>query len=635
MFLKNSLKWLRPRLARNFCSKIEGVFTRENIRNIGIIAHVDHGKTTLVDCILKEAGLGVESERVMDKNELEKEKGITILAKVTGLQYQDKYINIVDTPGHQDFGGEVERVMNMIDGVCLVICACEGPMQQTKYVLKKAIQSNVKPIVVINKVDREAARVQEVENEIFELFIELDSEEKFMNYPVFYASAKNGWAVSKKEDIHNKEKRQSVGIILDEIIKEIPCPHVENNEGTFKMLVSQIDHHKYFGRMLRGKILSGGVKVGDELFSYNQEKQLVESFKVSKIYKPYQMDNVEIPEAKSGDIVGLTGMDKSRINHTLSNKDEKIVIPAVKVDPPTLMVEVTASMSPQAGKEGVKSSFNDLVDVFKKEEDQDISLRCTFTTNSIIVEGRGDLHIGVLLERLRRNGYEFEVSCPMVITKTENGKVLDPLELVTIELEDKYINQMVERIMSRGGTVLDITYNEGLGKQVIRCEMFSKGLIGFRVEINNMTSNSSTYKSEVIRYEQCTADLERQPKGAIISTADGKTTAYGLRDLEKLGPLFVKNGQQVYEGMVIGESSKDQDWDVNPVKLKELTNIRTHEKDEKIRLMPPREFNIEEAITYIREDELVDVSPTGIKMRKKVRSRDERRVLKRKEKKST
>ena len=502
------------------------------------------------------------------------------------MSYNDHYINIVDTPGHADFGGEVERIMNMVDGVCLVVCACEGPMAQTKYVLKKAIQSGVKPMVIINKVDREGQRVKEVESELFDLFIELDEEEKFVNYPVYHASAKAGWAVKagEKFNVHS-----GVSCILDGMIEHIAPPKVDNSTDKFSMLVSQIDHHPYFGRILRGKIISGEVKVGDFVDSVNQDSQFV-----------------EVPEAKTGDIIGITGMVSSRIGDTLSTKGYGRVIPAVKVDPPMIMVEVTASNSPLAGQQGAINSFNDIVNILKKEADSDIALSCRFEATSVFVSGRGDLHLGVLFERLRRNGFEMEISAPMIITKKENGKVLDPLEQVTLEVDEKYVPQLMERILNRAGTVTEVlTDPNNPVKQTIVAEVFSKGLIGFRVEVANATNNTALYKSSFLRYDVCTTEPDRQPKGAIVSTADGKTSLYGLRDVEKLGNLFVKGGQNVYEGMIIGESGKELDWDVNPTKVKELTNIRTHEKDEKIRLTPPREFSIEEAICYIRGKHVV------------------------------
>jgi GTP-binding protein len=523
---------------------------------------------------------------------------LTNRAKVTGFSYKDHYINIVDTPGHADFGGEVERIMNMVDGVCLVVCACEGPMAQTKYVLKKAIQSGVKPMVIINKVDREGQRVKEVESELFDLFIELDENEQFVNYPVYHASAKAGWAVKAGEKF---DPTAGVGTILDGIIEHISPPKVDTTTEKFSMLVSQIDYHPYFGRILRGKILSGEVKVGDVVDSVNQDQQTVEQFKVTKIYKPHYMENVEVPEAKTGDIIGITGMISSRIGDTLSTKGFGRVIPAVKIDPPMIMVEVTASNSPLAGQPGAISSFNDIVGILRKEADSDIALSCRFEATSVFVSGRGDLHLGVLFERLRRGGYEMEISAPMIITKKENGKVLDPLEQVTLEVDEKYVPQLMERILNRAGTVTEVmTDSNNPTKQMIIAEVFSKGLIGFRVEVANATNNTALYKSQFLRYDLCTSEPERQPKGAIVSTADGKTSLYGLRDVEKLGSLFVKGSQQVYEGMIIGESGKELDWDVNPTKLKELTNIRTHEKDEKVRLIPPREFSIEEAICYIR-----------------------------------
>jgi len=612
-------------------SDVLNVLNSESVnyfRNIAIIAHVDHGKTTLVDALIRHSGAG-NTGQTMDSNQLEQEKGITILSKCTGVTFKGHKINIVDTPGHHDFGGEVERIMSMVDGVALVVCAVEGPMTQTKFVLGKALKQNLKPIVVINKVDRPGSRVKEVENEIFDLFCSMDCSDEILDYPLFHASAKGGWAAKSGED------RKDITSILDAVIDYIPPPKV-NTSSDFTMLVSQTESNPYFGKMLIGRINSGTVKVGDKLSAVDPKGDIVEVNKVFKIIRRYGMSHVEMPKAVAGDIVSIAGLGNGTVTHTLNNFGKNVVIPSIPIDPPMLSIEVSVNTSPLAGKEGSKLTASALKERLGKESENDVALRVNAgdekggarKDTNIEVQGRGDLHLGVLMEKLRREGYEMSITPPKVVLKTEGKKILEPIEKLIIEVGHEYSAAIIENVISRKGT-LENCEEINTEKQKITFHIPTRGLLGLRSELLNDTKGTAVVITEFLEYQEHKGALKKTRKGAIISPTDGVCTAYGIKELEVHGSMFVKPGTKVYNGMVIGEHLKEDDIDLNPTKEKKLTNIRSVNAEEKVILHAPRVFTLEEAIPYVRDDELIEVTPENIRIRKKELDPSQRKKLRR------
>eukprot|EP00347_Sterkiella_histriomuscorum_P012488 403368384 len=605
----------------------------KKIRNLAIIAHVDHGKTTLVDCLLKQTGISFSDERAMDSNDIEKERGITILAKCTSVVHKDFKLNIVDTPGHQDFGGEVERIMTMVDGVCLVVCATEGPMPQTKFVLKKALSHGLKPIVVINKVDRDSARVQEVENEIFDLFCLLEATDEQLDYPVIYASARSGWAVNNMT-----KKRENVKDLFESIVSYIPHPKVDQ-QGELKMLITQTESNRYFGRMLIGRIHQGQMTLGDKISAVDSTGKIVETSKVIKIIKKFGMNQVELNTAFAGDIVSVAGFMNGTVNHTVNAAGKTHVIPSTPIDPPMIKLQVTFNDSPLKGQEGDKCTINQIRERILKEAEDDVSLRVsTFVVGGERVEiaGRGDLHLGVLIEKMRREGFELAVTPPEVVMQPDPKdpkKQLEPYEEVQIDTDLEYVSLLIDKINGRKGILLSAD-DQPDGRQMLKFKVPSRGLLGFRTELVNDTRGTALMRSQFLEYDEYCGSIKKNPKGAIISMAQGNTTAYALRDVEEKGTLFVGPNTPVYPGMVIGEYVlEDSDMEMNPTKLKKLTNIRTVGSEEQIKLQPPRLFTLEEAVTYIREDELVEVTPKWIRIRKRILDAQERKKSKRDQKK--
>jgi GTP-binding protein len=581
-------------------------------RNIAIIAHVDHGKTTLVDSLLRQSGAGKDGQ-TMDSNQLEKEKGITILSKCTGVTYKGFKINIVDTPGHHDFGGEVERIMSMVDGVALIICAVEGPMSQTKFVLQKALKQNLKPIVIINKVDRKGARVKEVENEVFDLFCNLSSNDNVLDYPVFYASGRDGWAVKNMDD-----EKKDVKCIFDGILEHIPPPKVDTT-GNFTMLVSQTESNSFFGKMLIGRITSGQVKVKDPIFAIDLKGQIVEHGRVFKIIRRYGMAQVEMAKAVAGDIVSIAGLTKATVTNTLNEPGKSVVIPSIPIDPPMLSIFINANNSPLVGREGDKISVTGLRDRLLKEAENDVALRVLTSENKdggIELQGRGDLHLGILIENMRREGFEMSVTPPSVMMKKNaKGQVLEPIEEVTIEINYDHSATIIDKIQNRKG-VLNNCVEIDKDRQRMTFHVPTRALLGFRAELLHDTKGTASIQTQFLEYQDFKGPLKKQQKGAIISIADGKCPAYGLKEVENKGTLFIKTGQQVYNGMVIGEHKNDDDVELNPTKEKKLTNVRSTGADEKIVLTPPRVFTLEDAISYVRDDEIIEVTPQNIRIRK-------------------
>ncbi len=594
-------------------------------RNIAIIAHVDHGKTTLVDCLLKQAGVSFSNERAMDSNELEQERGITILSKCTGISYSGYKINIVDTPGHQDFGGEVERIMNMVDGVILVVCAAEGPMPQTRFVLRKALARGLKPIVVINKVDREAARVIDVENDILDLFCNLNANEDQLDYALLFASARNGWAVKNMKD-----SRTSVKALLDAIIEKIPHPKVDT-EKEFSMLVSHTESNPFVGNMLIGRIASGKVNVGDRIQAVDQKGVKMEANKVHKIIRRFGVHQIELQTAVAGDIISIAGFEKATVTHTMNNLQNNQVIPSVPIDPPMISMTVKPNDSPYHGKEGDKFTYLQLKERLLRESENDVSLRVDFDQrqkDSIFVFGRGDLHLGILVEKMRREGYEMSLTPPQVIYKTENGKKMEPIEEITVELDSDHVNILMDNVQNRKGV---ITNSDPLpeGKSKVVFEAPSRGLFGFRPFMIALTKGHVVIISKLKGYEEHKGPIKKSSKGAILSCHQGKTTTFALKDVESHGSLYVGTGTDVYAGMIIGEMNKEGEVEMNPCKEKQLTNVRSVSKDENIKLAPARIPSLEDCMVSLRSDELLEVTPKNIRIRKKVLDSAARRKVKR------
>ncbi|KAL9648110.1 hypothetical protein ABK040_007475 [Willaertia magna] len=610
----------------------KGFVEVKNIRNLAIIAHVDTGKTTIIDCLLKQTGTVKDDaeERTMDNLALEKERGITIMAKLTSVQYKGEYIiNIVDTPGHADFSGEVERVMSMVDGVCLLVDATEGVMTQTKYVLSKALEHGLKPIVIFNKSDRETARIGgEVENEVYDLFIDLGANDEQLDFPILYASAKNGWAVDNFE----KDERKNMAPIFEAIIKHIPCPKVKpSTNSPFQMLVSTVDYDKIFGRIVTGKVYGGSVKPNDRVKVLDRTGKVLEEGKVLQVMQRIGMQRTPVKRAYSGGIVSLAGLSKAGVTDTIGDsKQINEALPAKPVDPPILSVMFLVNDSPLAGKEGKLCSATQLRARLLKEAEMNVSLTITSVGDAFEIMGRGEMQLAVLIENMRREGYEFQVSPPKVIFQTgQSGEQLEPIEEVIITVESAFAGQVMDKLTKRKGEMIDYKADGNRVKLVYRIP--TRGLIGYQAEFRTDTSGSGILNHVFHSYEPHKGPIDKTRKGVIVALEGGKTTNYALGPLEARGELFVPAGVDCYEGMIIGEHSRDADIEVNATKEKHLTNMRAAGKEDAIRLAPPRPFQLEEVLTYIEQDELVEVTPKSIRLRKKVLSAQDRKILRRKE----
>nr|KAJ3420756.1 hypothetical protein HK105_005288 [Polyrhizophydium stewartii] len=616
--------------ARNFTATAAtraGTPELERIRNLAIIAHVDHGKTSLVDQLLRQSGAAEvqQHSRVMDSNVLEKERGITILSKSTAVSYAGHRINIVDTPGHADFGGEVERVLSMVDGVCLVICATEGPMTQTKFVLSKALQRGLKPIVVLNKVDRPTARVAAVEEEILELFINLDASEAQLEYPIVYASAKEGWATMSLD-----EKSDSILPLLDKIVAELPSPKVDRT-APFSLLVTQIEDDAYVGKCYLGKVQSGVIRVGDTIKSLDTDGKLVAEGKCSKIIQRSGLEQVAIDEAAAGDIVSLAGLENTRVNHTICAAGVTKALPFVPVDPPTIAMTFYVNDSPLGGKEGTLLTSQVIRDRLLKESETNVSLQITEVGEAFEVKGRGELQIGILIETMRREGFELSVSPPRVVYKVEGtGRdrvIYEPYEEVTLDVNEEFTGVVIEKMNRNKGEMKSFTPTGDRARLVYKVP--TRGLLGYPAEFKNDTRGQGVLNSMFIGYEPYSGPLDKTRKGSIISTASGETTAYALAGIEPRGKLFVTPGAKVYPGMIVGEHSRENDLEVNPVKAKQLTNFRVAGKEEAIKLTPVEKFNLERMISYIQEDEVIEITPTTLRIRKKELDSNKRKNMNR------
>ena len=598
---------------------------KNNIRNIAIIAHVDHGKTTLVDGLLKTSGIFRENQevedRIMDSNDIEKERGITILSKNTAIEYKDYKINIIDTPGHADFGGEVERVLMMANGVVLVVDAFEGPMPQTKFVLKKAFELNLPTIVCINKIDREEARPDEVVDEILDLFIQLNAGEEYLDSPFIYASAREGYATKDPN-----EKYTDMTPLLDTIIDYIPAPEGDIDEP-FKLLISTTDYSEYIGRIGIGKLESGSIKVNDtaHIVNYN-DKSVDKKITITKIYEFQGLNRVEVNESTVGNIVAVTGVEGINIGDTICSEEDVRPLPFVKISEPTLSMNFIVNNSPFAGREGKYVTSRQIRNRLYKELETDVSLRVedTDSTDSFRVSGRGELHLSVLIENLRREDYEFQVSKPEVLyKKDDDGKLLEPIETVVIDVDEEFVGTIIEKLGQRKAELKDMKPSQG-GYTRLVFEIPTRGLIGYRQEFISDTKGSGVINSEFKEYARFKGEIPRRSTGSLISYETGTATAYGLNAAQSRGVLFIKPGEEVYEGMVIGSNPKGLDIEVNVCKKKAQTNIRSSAADEALKLSPPKIMSLEELLEFIEEDELVEITPKNFRLRKKILNSEKR-----------
>ncbi len=595
---------------------------REDIRNIAIIAHVDHGKTTLVDGMLRQSGIFRENEqvqeRVMDSNDLERERGITILAKNTAVNYKGIKINIVDTPGHADFGGEVERVLKMVDGVLLLVDAFEGPMPQTRFVLRKALQLNLKPIVVVNKIDRPEARPVEVVDEVLELFIELGADDDQLEFPVVYASSREGFAIINLED-----ERQDLEPLLKTIIEKVPTPHGSFDEP-LQLLVSNIDYDGYVGRIAIGKIDRGQIKLGQQAVVCKKEGTLA-NVKVSRLYKFEGLKRVEAEDAALGDIVAVSGVGDINIGETICDAESPDPLPFVNIDEPTINMTFSVNNSPFAGREGTYVTSRHLRDRLFKELETNVSLRVeeTESPDSFKVSGRGELHLSILIETMRRQGYEFQVSKPKVIFKEIDALVYEPIEMLMIDVPEEFMGVVMEKLGVRKAEMINM-HSATEGYMRLEFKIPARGLIGYRSEFLTDTKGNGIMNHIFHGHEPYKGDISSRQRGSLVAWEDGEAVTYGLYNAQERGSLFISPGTRVYEGMVVGENARNEDIVVNVCKKKHVTNMRASGSDEALRLTPIRVLSLEQALEFIADDELVEITPKSIRLRKRILDSEQR-----------
>jgi GTP-binding protein len=598
------------------------VEARQLIRNIAIIAHVDHGKTTLVDAMLKQSGLFRSNEatveRMMDSMDLERERGITIMAKNASVHYAGVKINIVDTPGHSDFGGEVERVLKMVDGVMLLVDASEGPLPQTRYVLSKALALELPAIVVINKIDRQDARAEEVVSEVFDLFIDLDATEEQVDFPIIYTIARDGIAKGELAD-----ESSDLRPLFDEILRTIPPPAAPLEE-VLQILVANIDYNDYVGRLAIGRIFSGAVTVGDQIAICKLDGS-IEKTKVTKLYAFEGMKQPAIDRAETGEIVALAGIEDIYIGETVTSADDPRPLPRIVVDEPTIAMMFSVNTSPFSGRDGKFVTSRKIRERLDKETLANVAIRVdnTDAMDTFKVSGRGELQLAIIIEMMRREGYELQVSKPEVITRSENGKKLEPIELAVVDCPETFIGVVTEALGRRKGRMTKMV-NHGTGRVRLEFEVPSRGLIGFRSEFLTDTKGTGLLNTMFLRWDEWQGTISQRITGALVADRSGLATTYALFNLQERGELFVRPNTDVYEGMVIGENARDVDLDVNVVKEKKLTNMRASSADDAMRLVPFRELSLEQALEFIREDELVEVTPRFIRMRKKILASNQR-----------
>lgn len=593
---------------------------REDVRNIAIIAHVDHGKTTLVDELLKQSGIfrqnEVVQERVMDSNDLERERGITILSKNTSVHYNDIKINIVDTPGHADFGGEVERILTMVDGVLLLVDAFEGCMPQTRFVLKKALGLNKKVLVVVNKIDRPGARPDEVIDEVLDLFIELGANDDQLEFPVIYASAKDGYA-SADSSVREGDMRP----LFDAIIENIEAPSGDI-DAPLQVLFSSLDYDDYIGRIGVGRVERGHINRNDNVVLCKTDGS-TENVRISRLYQFEGLKRVEVESAAIGDIICVSGISDLNIGETICSPDCVEPLPFVKIDEPTISMNFMVNDSPFAGKEGKFVTSRNVRDRLFKEVETNVSMRVeeTESTDTFKVSGRGELHLSILIETMRRQGYEFQVSRPKVITKTENGVLMEPMELLIIEVPEEYVGSVMMKIGSRKGELENMGTRDG-GTTHLEFKIPARGLIGYRSEFMTDTNGNGIMNNLFAGYEPYKGEIETRERGSIVAHETGESTAYGLFNTQDRGRLFIGPGVPVYEGMIVGECAKNEDIVCNVCKSKHLTNTRASGSDDALHLVPHTELSLEQSMEFIKDDELMEVTPTSIRLRKTILSKD-------------
>ncbi|MFM6951319.1 MAG: translational GTPase TypA [Novosphingobium sp.] len=599
------------------------------LRNIAIIAHVDHGKTTLVDQLFRQSGTFRDNQRVeeraMDSNDLEKERGITILAKCTSVEWNGTRINIVDTPGHADFGGEVERILSMVDGVILLVDSSEGAMPQTKFVTGKALALGLRPIVVVNKVDRPDERIQEVLDEVFDLFVSLEASDEQCDFPVLYASGRNGYA---NEDPSLREG--TLTPLFEKIVNHVPAPAADV-DGPFKFLVTLLDRDNFLGRILTGKVQSGTVKVNSPIHALDADGNVIEAGRASKLMAFRGLERVPVEEARAGDIISLAGLAEATVANTICDPSVTEPLYAQPIDPPTLSMRFAVNDSPMAGREGSKVTSRMIRDRLMREAESNVAIRVTESADkdSFDVAGRGELQLGVLIETMRREGFELGISRPRVLFREEGGQRTEPYETVVIDVDDEHSGTVIDKMALRKAEMTDMRPSGG-GKTRITFSAPSRGLIGYHGEFLSDTRGTGIMNRLFEKYGPYKGPIDGRPNGVLISNCAGEAVGYALNSLEDRGVLFVRPQDKIYEGMIIGENAKPDDLEVNPMKSKQLTNFRSTGKDDAIRLTPPRIMTLEQAIAYIDDDEMVEVTPQSIRLRKAILDPHERKKASRK-----
>ena len=599
----------------------------KNIRNIAIIAHVDHGKTTLIDSIMKQTGMFRVNEkieeRLMDTGDLEKERGITILAKPTSVKWNETKINIIDTPGHADFGGEVERVLCMADGVILLTDASEGPMPQTKFVLGKALSQGLRPIVIINKIDKKDSRSKEVLDEVFDLFVALDANDDQLDFPILYASGKNGWCV---DDL--KKERDNLHCLLNLIVDHVPEPR-SNKEKEFSMLATLLDADPYLGRCLTGKVESGYAKVNDQVKVLDLDGKTIENGRLTKLFSFEGTKRVPVDEVVAGDIICIAGLTKCSVADTICNSSISLPIQSTPIDPPTMSINITVNNSPYAGNDGKKVTSNVIRERLLAEAETNVAI--TFDENankdSFEIGGRGELQLGVLIETMRREGYELNVSRPKVLYKINNDIRSEPIEEVTIDVDEEFSSNVINAMNIRKSEMIDMK-NFGIGKTRIIFKSPSRGLIGYQSQFMTETKGTGVLNRVFYNYEPYKGDIIERRNGALISTETGSAVAYAIFNLQDRGIMFIEPQTKIYKGMIVGEHNRDNDLEINVLKGKQLTNVRASGTDKAVTLIPPLKMSLEQMISYIKEDELLEVTPKNLRLRKKYLDPNERKRLK-------
>ena len=597
------------------------------IRNVAIIAHVDHGKTTLVDAMLRQSGIFRKNEevaeRVMDSNDLERERGITILAKATGVRYHDIKINIVDTPGHSDFGGEVERALKIVDGVILLVDASEGPLPQTRYVLMKSLEAHLPPIVVINKIDRPDARIQEVLNEVYDLFIDLGANEDQLGFPVIYTNGKLGVARTDPSKPDVEGEPETLQPLFETILKHIPPPS-GYPDNVLQLLVANLDYSDYLGRLAIGRVFNGTLKINDEVAIAKLDGSFHKT-KITKLYSFEGLKRVDETIGRTGDILAIAGVEGITIGETVTSAETPQPLPHIQIDEPTIAMTIAINTSPFSGREGQFVTSRNIRDRLDRELLTNVSIKVEEAggPDAFKVMGRGELQLAILIEMMRREGYELSVGKPEILTKKIDGVTSEPVELLVIDCPENFVGVVIEKLGSRKGK-MEKMVNNGSGRVRLEFIIPSRGLIGLRSEMLTDTKGTAIMNSLFHGYIEWQGDIPSRPTGSLIADRPGKTTGYALFNLQERGDMFVSPATEVYEGMIVGENARDTDLDVNIVKEKKLTNMRASSADEAIRLVPPRLLNLEQAIEFIRDDELVEVTPVSIRLRKKVLKQNQR-----------